>query len=105
MRDQAEAAISEYQTAIKLKPDSFEAHANLGDIYLQLGRYSDAIEPLRHAVELKPHSVEVRDCLGVAFLKSGDRDRAMEEFRVIDGLRPEFEGELAKLLRLENAGG
>jgi len=86
-----------------LNPDSFEAHANLGEGYFKLERFSDAIASLKRAIELKPDSAEAHDYLGAALLKVGDRENAMEQFQMIKNLKPEFQGELAKLLRTENS--
>jgi len=53
---------------------------------------------LKRAAELDPDSVDVHDALGAAYLKSGDRERAIEELGHVHRLKPEFQGELYKLL-------
>jgi tetratricopeptide (TPR) repeat protein len=48
-----DAAIAQYQTAIRLDPDFPEAHHNLGVAYKRAGRRSDAVRELRRATGLE----------------------------------------------------
>ncbi len=50
---------------------------------------------------LNPDSVDVQDFLGAAYLKSGDHEKALEELGHVQRLKPEFHGELHKLLDYE----
>lgn len=91
-------AIDEYRKAIELKPDSFVALANLGCVHLELGQWKDAVALLKRAAELSPDSADIHDFLGAAYFKSGDREKAIEELSHVQRLKPEFQGELHKLL-------
>jgi len=50
----AENAIAEYQAAIKTYPDYFEAHYNLGRLYLDHQGYAEAITELKAAIRITP---------------------------------------------------
>ena len=47
-------AVSQYKTAIKLKPDYAEAHSNLGEMMFAEGKNEIAISLYRTAIKLKP---------------------------------------------------
>ncbi len=47
-----EQALESYQTALRLEPDSPEAHYNLGLLLFDMGRYRGAVEHARRAYQL-----------------------------------------------------
>jgi tetratricopeptide (TPR) repeat protein len=49
-----QSAVKKYEEALKLNPDYHMAHNNLGLLWLQIGRYTEAIEHFRAAVRLAP---------------------------------------------------
>jgi tetratricopeptide (TPR) repeat protein len=49
------AAITEYNKAIRLKPDYYKAYNNLGILYASaLGNYTEAIRNFNKAIEIRP---------------------------------------------------
>jgi Flp pilus assembly protein TadD len=50
---QRDAAIAQYELAVRLDPDFPEGHHNLGVAYKQAGRRSDAVRELRRATGLE----------------------------------------------------
>ena len=52
-------AIDSYRLAIELRPDFFEALANMGNLLQRTRRRSEAIEAYRRALALRPHEVNV----------------------------------------------
>ena len=48
---QFEKALSAYQDAIRLDPNSWEARFRLGDLYRKLGRYKEAVDLLQQTVK------------------------------------------------------
>ena len=48
---QFDKALSAYQEAIRLDPDSWEARFRLGDLYRKLGRYKEAVDLLQQTVQ------------------------------------------------------
>ena len=56
-------------------------HADLGDIYFDLGLHAEAIEEYRKAVNLGPRFADLRTKLAVALREKGDFDSALVEFQ------------------------
>jgi tetratricopeptide (TPR) repeat protein len=56
-------------------------HADLGDIYFDLGLHGEAIEEYRKAVGLGPKFADLRTKLAVALREKGDIDAALQEFQ------------------------
>jgi tetratricopeptide (TPR) repeat protein len=51
---QAEAAVAEYEAALRFDPAHPSTHYNLGNAWLQLGRPDRAIAEYREALRLQP---------------------------------------------------
>lgn len=56
-------------------------HADLGDIYFDLGLLAEAVEEYRKAVYLGPKFADLRTKLAVALREKGDFDAALVEFQ------------------------
>jgi len=56
-------------------------HADLGDIYFDLGLLAEAVEEYRKAVHLGPKFADLRTKLAVALREKGDFDAALVEFQ------------------------
>ena len=56
-------------------------HADLGDIYFDLGLLAEAVEEFRKAVHLGPKFADLRTKLAVALREKGDFDAALVEFQ------------------------
>jgi len=56
--------------AIKLNPDSAEAHNNLGNALVQKGEIKEAIDHYRETLKLKPDLVAAQKNLETALLLS-----------------------------------
>ena len=54
-KGQTDAAISQYQQAVRLRPDFAEAHYNLGNALLRLGQVEQAILHYQAAIKLRPN--------------------------------------------------
>jgi len=61
--DQTDAAISQYQQALRLKPDIAEAHNNLGTALAKKGQIDAAIRQCQEALRLNPDFAEAHDNL------------------------------------------
>ena len=66
-----EEAISHYKTAIKIKPDYFLAHYNLGNALVEKGEVKEAVHHFRESVRLKPDLVAAQKKLETALLRLG----------------------------------
>jgi len=85
-----EAAVTNYDAAIKLNPRDPNLQLESGQSLLILKRYSDAIRHLAEAVRLNPGSAEAHLLYGLAF---GQQDRpveAEEQFREALRIRPDL---------------
>ncbi len=69
------------------KPDSAEAHNNLGVTYAQAGETDKAIEQFRLALKRKPDLAEAHNNLGSQII---ERDKAIEEFKLAIKYKPDF---------------
>lgn len=71
-------AISEFEKAIKLAPNTAELHANLAFAYYFSGRPGHAAQECQAALKLNPRLTRVRDILGVSLAESGQCKEALE---------------------------
>ena len=76
-------AVRDYQEAIRLRPDLFDAHANLAVALVHLGRFEEAVSAYRAALKLDPSDRTVRTNLALAFYKAGDFRKAAAEFEIL----------------------
>lgn len=64
-------AASAYEKVCGLAPNMAEAHARLGLIYFQMGRFEQAVKSLRQALRLKPSLPNTGVMLGMALSETG----------------------------------
>ena len=69
-------AISAFQDAIRLSPNSSEAHFGLGKTELQVGRTKEAIVELEKCLQLSPGNVQAQHLLSQAYRRTGDTQAA-----------------------------
>jgi len=91
-------AIAAYRKSLELDPRQFVALANLGDAYLQVGRFEEARDALVQAEEINSNDSELHLLLGKVCLKLGRRDEALREREILGRLDPARADKLAKLL-------
>src|SRR5579884_1348069 len=78
-RGDLDTAVRDYRKAIHLRPDFFDAQANLGVALVHLGKFDDAIQAYRAALKIEPSNDAVRMNLALAFYKKGDWKSAADE--------------------------
>ena len=71
-----EKAMKRLQEALKLAPDFYHAHNNLGVIYQKLGQYREAEKEYQTARELSPTSQQPLVNLGSLFIQEADSREA-----------------------------
>lgn len=74
-------AASTLQEFVRLKPDSAEAHRNLGVACLTLGRTAEAVANLQRAVDLRPGDQSALEQLASALLLLGREPEARLAYR------------------------
>jgi Flp pilus assembly protein TadD len=65
-------------------------HADLGDIYFDLGLQAEAVAEYRKAVQLGPKFADLRTKLAVALREHGDFDAALGEFQEALKVNPKY---------------
>jgi tetratricopeptide (TPR) repeat protein len=83
-------AISQYQEAIRLKPDYAEAISKLGTALGEEGRTDEAISQLQEAIHLKPDYADAYNSLGTALCMKGQFDEAIRQYQEAIRLKPDF---------------
>jgi tetratricopeptide (TPR) repeat protein len=91
-------AIPHFEEAIELDPEFGEAYLYLGRSYLNLGRWLDALQPLRTALRLAPAETKgealnlLVDALfgaGIDRFKKGDFSSSIDYFKEVLDLQPD----------------
>jgi tetratricopeptide (TPR) repeat protein len=85
-------AEAQYKRAVALRPSFAEAHVNLGNLYLDEGRYDEAIAEYEIALNdmlyRTPHFAQSN--MGWALYKKGQTDKAIESVRAAVTSVPNF---------------
>ena len=76
-------AVEAYRQALSHTPNAWYVHAGLSSVYIQLGRFRDALTHCQEALSLCPSATEVRKRLGVIYYHLNDIKKAEEVFRSI----------------------
>jgi len=97
LEGQIEDAISAYRQALKLKPDLFEAHMDLGTIFVSQGYMDQAEASYRLAIQTRPNNVYARWCLAAVLERSARIPEAIAEYREALRIDPEMHEALENL--------
>ena len=76
-----DAAIHEYQAALRINPEYAKAHNNLGFAFTGKGNLDAAIREYREALRINPTDINVHNNLGFSFAGQGNLDAATREFQ------------------------
>jgi tetratricopeptide (TPR) repeat protein len=85
-------AIEHYEKALEVRPNFSEARTNLANVYLDVGRYDEAIKLYEQVLNdmLYPTPFIAQGNMGWAYFKKGDTVRALENIRAAVTLNPKF---------------
>jgi len=89
-KGQMEFAISDYNKAIRLKPDHAPAFGNRGRIFGMTGLIDKAIADFNEAIRLRPSYLGAIADRGWAFYLKGDWDRAISDYSEAIRLKPKY---------------
>ncbi len=82
----------EFKRALEMRPDYAEAMNNLGALYIQRGRFDEAVAPLEKAARdpLYKSRVLAQSNLGWALYKSGQTERGIGEIKGALAVAPKY---------------
>ena len=89
-RGDSPPAIPEYRAALRIKPDSAEAHYNLGVALASQGKMSEAVQEFALARQFNPEHAEAHYNLGALLASQGKTADAIAEYREAVRLRPNW---------------
>lgn len=92
-----EEALAEMNAAVDAAPSAPFMHLGLADVLMTLGRYDEAIGPLRDALRLSPSYEPARERLEMSCHRAGRHDEALVARRALLGTR----GEMARMAELD----
>src|SRR5260370_42506872 len=84
------AAISEFESAIKLSPQDATLHYDLGLALKLKDKLPEAVAEMRKAAELDPSQADIHYTLGVTLWQQGDFAAAAEELRAAIRVKPDY---------------
>jgi tetratricopeptide (TPR) repeat protein len=79
-RGEVKAALSAYEQVVAAGVNRPEVEYNLGLLYQQAGRYTEAIDYLNRTAKLPDYSMGSHFAIAQCFRSQGDNDKAMEHF-------------------------
>ena len=95
-----QAAIKIFQEIARTHPNHAAAHAALGTIYREAGRYAEARGELERAVALDANDLRANYQLGLVYAKLGEKDAAQKMFDRADELRKRQHDQERVILKL-----
>jgi len=96
-RGYLDQAAASFEQVIATKPESAEAHYNLGTLNLRRNRLPEAQLNLEQAVRLRPNYPEAWNNLGMIAAQQNESDQAIEHFEHSLQLRPSYAVALVNL--------
>jgi len=85
-----EKAVSEYQKAIGMDPQSVAAYNGIGAAYTMLEAYDEAIAAQQKALELQPDFAKAHAGIGLAYFRQNKTELALKHYRQAVTLAPQF---------------
>jgi tetratricopeptide (TPR) repeat protein len=95
------AKLLHYQYLAKFKPNDFEVRYLLGNAYIELQRYDEAIAEYRISIRLNDKHSKVYNNLGIAFYNKGNVIEAKQAFAKAKALDPKSKEAIHNLDMIE----
>jgi tetratricopeptide (TPR) repeat protein len=80
-------ALSVFQDAVKANVDNEVAWSFLGGTFIDMHRWTDAIEAYKRLIRFAPGNYEIYYTLGALYLEVGDREAALGEYEELIHLK------------------
>ena len=87
---QVEAAIAEYEAALRIQPAHAATHNNLGNALLHLGRTQDAMAHYQKALDIEPRFSQAHNNIGIALGQNGQLVEAITHFKKALEITPTY---------------
>ena len=87
-RRDLDRAVAEFEDSMRVRPDDYASHHNLGNFYLDRQDIARAIASFENAIRLQPKSVLPLVNASIAYARGGRIDRAEEALRKALQLEP-----------------
>lgn len=71
------ALVEKYQEAIRRNPQDGMGHYNLGEVYIELGRFKESLQPLKESIRINPKHRSAHYQMGRAFVELSRDDDAI----------------------------
>jgi tetratricopeptide (TPR) repeat protein len=84
------AAVADFQEAVRLSPDYWIALENLGNAYRQQKRWDDARGAFERAIAVRPQAPEAYSNLAIIYAQADDTDHAYQYLQNALKLRPDY---------------
>jgi len=85
-----DAALREYQEAVRIDPNNVDAHIGAGRALGEKGERDAALAEFKEAIRLNPDSAEAHNGMGWVLGLKGDLDGALREYREAVRLKPDY---------------
>ena len=85
-RGEVEKALEQYQIVVREAPKNILALGGLGDCWMTLEKYDEAIQVYKKALKILPDGVEklnIQNDLGVCYFKKSEMGKAIAEFKEV----------------------
>jgi tetratricopeptide (TPR) repeat protein len=89
-QERFEDALREFQIALRIEPNYFQAHYNLGIIYEKRKQFDEAIQEYQTTLKLKPSYARAHNNLGAVYKDLGRLEEAETEFQAALKLQPDI---------------
>jgi Flp pilus assembly protein TadD len=76
-----DGAIAAFKTACELKPEAYQVHLTLVNLYFKKNQLDRAIEECKRLLELKPNNQDAHVMMANLMRSKGEHKKAIEEFR------------------------
>lgn len=84
---ETEKSVQTLHRILAIKPQSLLAHRQLATIYINTGRFAEALPHFESILAKEPSDFAMRYNFGIALLKVGRKDEAAEQFQYAESLK------------------